>query len=197
MLLDGLRILDLSRTEPGSRATQLLADHGAEVLFVEPSGGRALRRRYGWAYLGRGKRSVTADLWRDHDRRLARDLATEADVVVSTFRPGVLERLGLDYPSLAAVNPQIIGASITGFGSIGPWSSLRGYEGVVLAKLGAFAGFEGAAARPGPKFISVPYASFAASQLTIHGITRVPSGAEDKRIRTSSHHQLGSSVCRT
>jgi crotonobetainyl-CoA:carnitine CoA-transferase CaiB-like acyl-CoA transferase len=141
--LRNLKILDLSRVLAGPLATMLLGDFGAEIVKVERPGRGDDTRAWGPPYaagqatyfqaVNRNKRSVLADLsdGADRDRILA--LATEADVVVENFRPGVMDRLGLGYEALAAVNPALVYCSITGFGSSGQGATLPGYDLLVQA----------------------------------------------------------------
>ncbi len=168
--LAGLRALDLSQTLAGAQATQLLADFGAEVVLVEPPGGSRLRAQAAWPFWARGKRSIALDLAADADRAVARGLAREADVLLETWRPGVAERLGLGFEELAARNPRLVYASITGFGRSGPLAGLKAYEGIAMAKLGAFSAQAQLSARPGPSFLAAPYCSFSAAQLALQGI---------------------------
>jgi len=168
--LAGLRALDLSTTLAGAHVGQLLADFGAEVVGVEPPGGSPLRRQAAWPFWARGKQSLVLDLANERDRRVAEGLALEADVLVETWRPGVAEKLGLGFDALSAANPRLVHASITGFGRSGPLARLQGYEGVVMAKLGAFGAQAHLTARPGPSFIAAPFCSWSAAQQALHGI---------------------------
>ena len=168
-LLAGLRLIDISRTSAGARVSHFFADYGAEVVFVEPAGGSPLRHDPGWPYLGRGKHSVEADLRTAGGLDLVAGLARDADVLVETFRPGVLDRMGLGYESLRERNPGLVLTSITGFGRKGPWAGLKGYEGIVMAKVGAFEGFQRGSRRPGPTFAAVPYCSYTAAHMAIQG----------------------------
>jgi len=140
--LAGLLVADFSRILAGPYSTMLLADLGAEVVKVEGPGGDDTRTwqppvREGVAtyYLGvnRNKRSVALDLKDPHDVGLARELARRADVVVENFKPGGLGRFGLDYDSVAAVNPGVVYASISGFGSGPGGAALPGYDLIVQA----------------------------------------------------------------
>ncbi len=144
--LAGLLVADFSRILAGPYATMLLADLGAEVVKVEGPGGDDTRT---WAppvrdvggegvstyYLGvnRNKRSVALDLRDDGDLDAACELARRADVLVENFKPGGLERFGLDYDTVAARNPGIVYASISGFGSGPGGRSLPGYDLIVQA----------------------------------------------------------------
>lgn len=126
--LAGIRVLDFSRLFAGPQATMTLADLGAEVIKVEaPSGDDA--RRFGPPFLGgegmnfmalnRGKRSITIDLKSEAGRAVVQRLAKDVDVVVENFRPGVAERLGIDYKTLSADNPALVYCSVSGFGDEG------------------------------------------------------------------------------
>ncbi|MGX5656787.1 CaiB/BaiF CoA transferase family protein [Geodermatophilus nigrescens] len=140
--LAGLLVADFSRILAGPYATMLMADLGAEVVKVEGPGGDDTRTwqppvRDGVStyYLGvnRNKRSVALDLKDDADLAAARELARRADVVVENFKPGGLARFGLDYDSVAATNPAVVYASISGFGSGPGGRSLPGYDLIVQA----------------------------------------------------------------
>jgi crotonobetainyl-CoA:carnitine CoA-transferase CaiB-like acyl-CoA transferase len=140
--LAGLLVADFSRILAGPYATMLLADLGAEVVKVESPDGDDTRTwqppvRDGVAtyYLGvnRNKRSVALDLKHDGDLALAQELARRADVLVENFKPGGLARFGLDYDAVAAANPGVVYASISGFGSGPKGASLPGYDLIVQA----------------------------------------------------------------
>ena len=168
--LAGLVVVDLSTTPAGAMATQFLADAGADVVFAEPPGGSTLRARADWPALGRGKRSIVIDLADDGDRAKLDSLLTTADVLVTTFSPRTTRKWGFTAEALERLNPRLVSAVITGWGGSGPWADLPGYEGMVMAKLGYFQLKKLMFARPGPAFISVPYASWGAAQTALHGI---------------------------
>ena len=140
--LDGLLIADFGRVLAGPYATMLLADLGAEVVKIERPGSGDDTRAWGppWSDgqatyfqgVNRNKRSVAVDLATEGGRAAARDLAQRADVVVENFRPGVMERLGLDYDTLRQSNPRLVYCSITGFGA-GGGAALPGYDLLVQA----------------------------------------------------------------
>lgn len=135
--LDGVRILDLTRLLPGGVLGALLADLGADLVKIEePTTGDYMRwsdKRIGpesaasWI-VGRGKRSLAVDLKRPEGVALFLRLAETADIVVEGFRPGVSERLGIGYEAVAAVNPRIVYASLTGYGSDGPMRDVAGHD---------------------------------------------------------------------
>jgi crotonobetainyl-CoA:carnitine CoA-transferase CaiB-like acyl-CoA transferase len=168
--LAGLRVLDLSNSPAGAQATQTLADFGAEVVHVEPPGGSPLRHVPGYPFIARGKKSVVLDLHDDDDRAVARTLALGADVLVETFRPGVIDRLGLGYEDVTRGNPKLVYGSVTAFGRSGPYAGVKGYEALVMARIGALATSGGMVTRKGPAHVSVPYCTYGASQVLLVGI---------------------------
>jgi CoA:oxalate CoA-transferase len=145
--LSGIRILDLTRVLSGPYCTALLADLGAEVVKLESPGGDDYRHigpfRDGESALfqlvNRNKWGLMLDLKDPADQRLARVLATKADVVVENFRPGVAARLGLGYDELARDNPALIYASISGFGQTGAKADLPAFDLVAQAMSGLMA----------------------------------------------------------
>ena len=161
MPLTGLRVLDLSRLLPGPWCTMLLADLGADVIKVEdPNGGDYLRWTpplhgdYSAMYytLNRSKRSVILDLKRDEGRAAFLALVETADVVLESFRPGVMDRLGVGYAALSAVNPGIVLCSISGYGQDGPYRDRAGHDLNYMAiggALGVTGTLDGTLAMPG------------------------------------------------
>ena len=142
--LSGILVADFSRILAGPYATMLLADMGADVIKVEGPAGDDTRswtppERDGEStyYLGinRGKRSIALDLRDDDDRAAAQELARRADVVIENLRPGGMARFGLDHDSVAATNPGVVYASISGFGS-GAGAHVPGYDLMVQAMSG-------------------------------------------------------------
>jgi crotonobetainyl-CoA:carnitine CoA-transferase CaiB-like acyl-CoA transferase len=147
--LDGVTVLDLSRVLAGPWATQLLADLGAEVIKIERPGAGDDTRAWGPPFAeaadgghgdaayyfcaNRNKRSVTVDMAKPEGAALLRRLAAKADVVVENFKTGGLAKYGLDYPSLAKLNPKLVYCSITGFGQTGPWAGRAGYDYMIQA----------------------------------------------------------------
>jgi alpha-methylacyl-CoA racemase len=145
--LAGLRVLDLSRLLPGGYATLILADLGADVLKVEePGRGDYIRAMPPFAPTGesgchlalnRGKRSLTLNLKTDEGRAILRELARDADVVVESFRPGVMDRLGVGYETLRADNRGLVWCAISGYGATGPYVDRAGHDINYLAYAGA------------------------------------------------------------
>lgn len=142
--LSGLQVLDFTIVMSGPMCTRMLADAGADVIKIEPPEGDVVRQRAPvrggistyYASMNCGKRSVVLDLGTAEGRRLARQLAAKADVVVENFRPGVMKRLGLDHATLAADNPRLVYASISGFGQTGPRAGAPAYAPVIHAASG-------------------------------------------------------------
>ncbi|WP_338664665.1 CoA transferase [Pararoseomonas sp. SCSIO 73927] len=129
--LHGLRVLDFSELLPGPFLTGCLAELGAEVLKVErPPAGDPVRRMSPGVFgaVNRGKGSVLIDLKRPEGRERALSLVAEHDVLVESFRPGVMARLGLGYADLAAANPRLIYASLSGYGQDGPLAAVPGHD---------------------------------------------------------------------
>ncbi|RPF51046.1 CaiB/BaiF CoA transferase family protein [Aquisalibacillus elongatus] len=118
-MLEGIRVIDFSLYLPGPYATLRLADFGAEVVKIEPSKGDQIRQMANetlFAANNRGKKSVALDLKLESEKEKALELIKTADVVVESFRPGVMGRLGLGYDDVREINPNIIYLSLTGFG---------------------------------------------------------------------------------
>jgi crotonobetainyl-CoA:carnitine CoA-transferase CaiB-like acyl-CoA transferase len=138
--LNGVKIVDASQLLPGPHATLLLSQLGADVVKVEPPGTGDPTRTLSpalFAQLNRGKRSVALDLKTPAGKAAFIDLIRDADALVEGFRPGVMARLGLDYATLAAVNPRLVMCSISGFGQSGPYAHAAGHDLNYLA-LGGF-----------------------------------------------------------
>jgi crotonobetainyl-CoA:carnitine CoA-transferase CaiB-like acyl-CoA transferase len=164
-----LRVIDLSPHRVGAQISQLFADFGADVIQVEPPGGAEIRQHAAYPFWGRGKRSIVLDIHSEADRETLRDLARQADVFIETHQPGVLDDLGLGYEAVSARNPRLIYTSVTGWGRDSPYRDVPGYEGTVMAKLGVFHTFKRMSPYEAPPFVNVPFMSFAASQVAIHG----------------------------
>ncbi|SEP20452.1 CaiB/BaiF CoA transferase family protein [Trujillonella endophytica] len=133
---EGLMVLDLSWGISGPMTTMLLADQGADVTRIERPGGDPFGEPSGYRVWHRGKRSAVLDLTEpaDHERFLA--LARRADVLVESFSPGTTERLGIDFDTLAALNPRLVYCSITGYGATGPDADRPGIGALVAARTG-------------------------------------------------------------
>ncbi len=138
-MLEGIRILDFTMLLPGPYATLRLAELGAEVIKVEPPQGDPARNiNDGWVFLAnnRNKGSAVLDLKTDSGHAEALELARSSDVVIEGFRPGVVTRLGIDYPQIQSINPGVIYCSLTGYGQSGPRRNLAGHDLNYLAVSG-------------------------------------------------------------
>jgi crotonobetainyl-CoA:carnitine CoA-transferase CaiB-like acyl-CoA transferase len=146
-MLQGLRVLDLSRVIAGPYCAMLLGDLGADVVKLERPGRgddlRGVRGKAGmsaaFASTNRNKRSIAIDLNHPEGARVAFELATHADVVIENFLPGVADRLGLGYPAVSRANPAAVYASITGFGQSGPYARRAGYNSIAQGMSGLMA----------------------------------------------------------
>lgn len=143
--LHGINVLELSIAATGPYAVALLADQGAEVIKVERPGIGDLARWVGASHNGvsalflvcnRGKRSIAIDITTPRGADLVRSIARDADVVVQNYRPGVLDRHGLGYADIQALNPEVIYASISGFGPDGPYADKSAYDTVIQSYAG-------------------------------------------------------------
>ena len=170
-VFEGITVLDFSSGRAGGVATMVLSDFGAEVIKVEPPGGEKFRDAPGSIQWNRGKKSVVLDLKTQEGRDNARELAGRSDVVIESFRPGVAERLGIDYDTLRADHPGLVYASLTGFGSHGPYKNYKGYDAVVAAKSGRMMMFSGQNPREGPNYVVVQGVCHAAATALVRGIT--------------------------
>lgn len=149
--LSGLKVLDFSTLLPGPYATQLMADMGAEVLRIEAPARFDMMREvdpkvngasYSHASVNRNKRSLALDLKHPEAITIIHKLLNDHDIVVEQFRPGVMERLGLGYQALAAINPRVIYCSITGYGQTGPLKDRAGHD-INYLSLSGMASFSG------------------------------------------------------
>lgn len=129
--LHGITVLDLTRLLPGAVATQYLADHGAEVIKVEQPGSGDYAREMNpvlFAQTNAGKKSIVLDFKTIEGRKVLLALASDADVLIEGFRPGVLARLGLAYQDLSPLNTRLIYVSLTGYGQTGDLAGLAGHD---------------------------------------------------------------------
>ncbi|HYE91431.1 MAG TPA: CoA transferase [Terriglobales bacterium] len=147
MMLDGIRVLDLSRVIAGPFCAMLLGDLGADVIKVErPGRGDDLRYLRGgngmsapYAACNRNKRCLAVDLQKPEGAKLVFELARRADVVLENFLPGVAAKLGLGYAQVSAANPSVVYASVTGFGQDGPYAKRPGYNTIAQGMSGLMA----------------------------------------------------------
>lgn len=187
--LQGLRVLDMTRVVAGPLAGQALGDLGADVLKIERKGEGDDVRRVGPPWMpgtdaesepestyfqavNRNKRSLAIDFAKPEGAELVRRLARRSDILIENYRPGTLDRYGLGYESLSAVNPRLIYCAITGFGQSGPYASRSGYDyliqgmGGVMSVTGAVDGEPGAI----PTRVGIPLVDIFAGQNAVIGI---------------------------
>jgi len=147
--LEGVRVLDFTRMYGGPLGTMILAELGAEIIKVEvPGGGDSIRttapltegqESYRFVVLNRGKQGITLNLHAEEGQRICKELVKKCDVLVENFTPGVMESYGLGYEQLKSHNPHLIYASISGFGSTGPYHSQVAFDTIIQAMGGLVA----------------------------------------------------------
>ncbi|MBV9355395.1 MAG: CoA transferase [Chloroflexi bacterium] len=188
--LAGLRVLDLTRLLPGPYCTQLLGDLGADVIKVEePGQGDPARALAGplFGQVNRNKRSLTLNLKSDEGQSLLRRLVLDSDVLVESFRPGVMRRLGLDYDVLAEVQPRLIYATLSGFGQAGPYRARAGHDLTYVALaglLGLNAAVDGAPVVPSAQVADLGGALLATVAILAAVVARSRTG-RGQRVDTS------------
>ena len=170
-VFDGITVLDFTSGRAGGVATMVMSDFGAEVIKVEPPGGEKFRNEPGSIQWNRGKRSVVLDLKTPDGQERARRLAQLADVVVENFRPGVSQRLAIDYDRIRDGHPELVYASLTSFGPRGPYANYKGYDAVVAAKSGRMMMFANQNPRRGPNYVVTQGVCHAAATALVRGIT--------------------------
>lgn len=185
--LSHLKVLDVSQVMAGPFCCMLLGDMGADVIKVEPpKTGDQTRSAMGFRLKGddsggflalnRNKRSIEIDLKTEAGRAAFYELVKTADVVVENSRPGVTDRLKIDYPTLKAINPRLIYASISGFGQTGPWSSRPGFDLISQAMSGVLS----VTGHPGmpPAKNSVPISDLGAGLFAAYAILSAVAGRD-------------------
>jgi len=185
--LEGVRVLDLSGLLPGPFASHVLSDLGATVIKVErPGSGDAMRTLQPemFAALNAGKHSVALDLREPADNAVLRSLASEADILLEGFRPGVLSRLGAGFEDIKRINDRIVYVSLSGWGQDGPLASDPGHNGTFTARTGALH-LNGPAGVP--EEIPVPFADLAAA---LYSVIAAVAAIRDGN-RTAVHLDVG------
>ncbi|SFE29422.1 Crotonobetainyl-CoA:carnitine CoA-transferase CaiB [Lentibacillus persicus] len=144
--LENIKILDLSRVLAGPYCTMILGDLGADVIKVEAPGGSDETRKWGppfqngvsayYLCANRNKKSITLDLKSEEGIKAIKELVRGSDVVINNFKTGTMDRLGLDYETLADINPELVYCTITGFGETGPYKDMPGYDFIIQAMSG-------------------------------------------------------------
>ena len=174
--LDGLRVLDLTQVMAGPFCSMLLCDMGADVIKVEPPAGDSTRRMPGgvgsdspsFNAVNRGKRGIVVDLKQPAGRDAVRRLAAASDVLVENYRPGVLEKFGLDYAALSERFPRLVYASISGYGQTGPSAGKGGFD-LVAQGVSGLMSVTGEAGRP-PVKAGIPVTDLGAALFAVAGI---------------------------
>jgi crotonobetainyl-CoA:carnitine CoA-transferase CaiB-like acyl-CoA transferase len=160
--LQGITVVDLTSYIAGSYGAMMLADMGARVIKVESLEGDSFRELPGFYGWNRGKRSIAVNLKDPDGRAIVHRLAEAADVVMENMRPGVVERLGVDYATLHTLNPRIVYCSVTAFGSDGPYRDRPGFDPLIQAMSGVMTlqGFGGP-----PQYVRIPVTDYYAAAL--------------------------------
>ncbi|GAB5097884.1 CaiB/BaiF CoA transferase family protein [Caballeronia sp. HLA56] len=184
--LQGIRVLDVNQVMAGPFACMMLADLGADVIKVEPLEGDQTRGAMGFKMKGpdsmgflnlnRNKRSVALDLKSEEGRAFFYDLAKTADVIVENYRPGVVQRLRIDYETIRGINPKVVYASISGLGQSGPWASRPGFDLMAQAMSGVMSvtGYKGGK----PVKAGVPVADIGCALFAVYGVLSAYIGAQ-------------------
>jgi crotonobetainyl-CoA:carnitine CoA-transferase CaiB-like acyl-CoA transferase len=195
-LLDGITVLDATQVMAGPFCAMLLADMGARVIKVEPPAGDSSRSMAGahgndspaFNAVNRGKLGIVLDLQQQQARGVFMRLARSADIVVENFRPGVMAKLGLDYPTLSKESPALIYASVSGHGQTGPWAGKGGFDLIAqgLSGLMSVTGHPGEA----PAKVGVPITDLAAGMFALIGVL----GALHHRSKTGRGQHVDTSL---
>ena len=169
--LAGLKVIDLTRARSGPTAVRQLAEWGADVIKVEARDdvdADFARHGFDFQNLHRNKRSITVDLKAPEGVEILKKLVKDADVLIENYRPDVKHRLGIDYETLAKMNPRLIYGSISGFGQTGPYRDRPGYAQIAqgLGGLMSITGLPG----HGPVRVGIPVADLTAGLFLAHGI---------------------------
>jgi len=178
--LTGIRVLDLSRLLPGPYCSMMLGDHGAEVIAVEDS--RFKKDELFFNSINRNKRHMSLNLKTPEGKDIFSKLVEQSDIMLEGFRPGVVDRLGVDYETIRKINPSIIYCSITGYGQDGPYRDRVGHDVNYMAEAGVLGliGPEGGApVIPGVQFADIAGGSmnaFAGILLALHARSRTGRG---------------------
>ena len=202
--LENCRVLDLSRVFSGPWAAQMLGDLGAEVVKVERPGSGDDSRRLGpyfahpergsaesvfFASANRNKKSITVDISSEDGQALIRAMAAKSDVLIENYKVGTLQRYGLDYASLASINPALVYCSITGFGQTGPLSRRPGYDLVFQAMSGLMSVTGAEGSEGGPQRVGFVVSDFTGGMYAVISILAriTPS---DRERRRSAHRPV-------
>jgi crotonobetainyl-CoA:carnitine CoA-transferase CaiB-like acyl-CoA transferase len=195
--LEGVKVLDFTAIMAGPYCTLMLADMGADVVKIEsfPEGDGSRRfdpkvngESYCFAVLNRNKRSIALNLKDPRGKDVFMELSRDADIVIENYRPGVTRGLGIDYPAIRAINPDVIYASISGFGQTGPYSRKGGFD--IIAQ--GMSGIMTMTGEPGgrPAKVGIAMNDIAAGTTALYAIL----GAYIKRLKTGEGVYLETSL---
>jgi crotonobetainyl-CoA:carnitine CoA-transferase CaiB-like acyl-CoA transferase len=188
----GLRVIEIGESIAAATAGMVLADHGAEVVVVEPPAGSRLRALPAFPMLARGKHTMCLDLTTTAGRAALAELAAGADVVIAALTPATMDRLGVDGATLCARNPRLVHCEITGFDRGHPLADVAGHEGVVTSRAGRAHEFSVLFDGQRPAFPAVPVATWGAAMLALQGI----GAALVERARTGRGQRVATSLLR-
>ena len=167
--LSGFRILEFGQYIVGPYTAMLLAEQGADVIKIEQPGGDPYRGEPGFLVWNRSKKAITLDLKTEEGRKIARDLARHADVIIENFRPGTVDRLGIGYETIRNLNQGLIYCSISGFGQRGPYRDVPGWDPIVSSTAAVYVD------QPGeenpPLYLVLPLASYYTTFMAAYSIT--------------------------
>lgn len=179
-VLEGVRVIDMSIAMAGPFAAQKLGDLGAEVIKVEPVTGEWHRHKAGggaqgnlvnasFLSLNRNKRSLSVDLKTERGREVVHRLVATADIFLQNYRPGVADRLGMDFQTLRAIKPDLIYVSMSGYGETGPYATRPGQDLLLQAMSGALASGQrtGEPPRPAPFYLADAFSAYSAVEGTL------------------------------
>ncbi len=194
--LEGLRVLDITQVMAGPFCAMILADLGADVIKIEPRSGDSTRQMPGargtdspgFNAVNRGKRAIVIDLKNARGREVLVRMARAADILIENYRPGVMKAFGLDYEALAAVNPRLIYASISGYGQTGPSRDKGGFD-LIAQGVSGIMSVTGEPDRP-PAKAGVPLTDLGAGLFALVGIL----AAVESRHRTGTGQLIDTSL---
>ncbi len=177
LALSHIRVIDQTQVMAGPFCSMLLADMGADVVKIEPPTGETTRNQadtkapgvsIGFQGLNRNKRGMTLDLKQPAGVEILKKLAATADVLVENYRPGVAKRLGVDYATLAAINPRLVYCSLSGFGQTGPYAARGGYD-LIAQGMSGIMSVTGHPGRP-PVKVGIPITDLGGGLFAVFGI---------------------------
>lgn len=180
--LKGIKVVDCSNLLPGPYCTMIMVAMGAEVIKVEPAGSGDFMREMlpeCFEFLNRGKKSITLNLKKEEARKIFYTLVGDADVMLEGFRPGIAKRLGIDFDKIKSVNPNIVYASLSGFGQTGPYASHPGHD-IDFQAVSGVVSITGDPDRPGGEPVGFQASDIAGGVFALISIQAALLGKRDK-----------------